>query len=120
MNEIYDFLAGHVPAVVLTVLFVLSAIFEASKIPIHPWRRIGKVLRRMLQAIGDALNSDLREQVCDISGRMERIELRQCVERKQQLRRAILRFSDECRVGVKHLSQITEKLLPENFAFPSA
>ncbi len=37
--------------------------------------------------------------------------LRQCTERKQQFHRAILRFSDECRVGGKHSREVFQNVL---------
>jgi hypothetical protein len=47
--------------------------------------------------------------VGDVSGLLEagscilqQIELSQKLERKQNLRRSILRFADECRIGVRH------------------
>lgn len=113
MNGIYDFVAGHVPTVVVTALIALSAVFEVSKIPIDPWSRLGRLLGRLLRAVGDTMNDDLRERIRQIDGRMDRIESRQCTERKQGLRRAILRFADECRLGVRHSKEMFQNVLSD-------
>lgn len=63
LHEIYDLAAGHVPAVVVTVLLLASTCCEVSKIPFNPWSWIGKMFSRLLRAADDALNGDLYEQI---------------------------------------------------------
>ena len=105
-RDIYSLAAGHLPAALVLFLLILSIVFDVSKIPINPWKRMQKLFKKFLSAIGDIQNRDLNEKVIDISKRLADIEKRQQEDAKQAKRRAILRFADECRLGVRHSKEM--------------
>ena len=101
------------PAAFLTAILILSALCEVSKIPINPWSKIGGLFKKLLRLLGDAMNGDIQSQMDEITAHLKEIEDTRKVERKKNIRRSILRFSDECRVGTRHSKEMFINVLSD-------
>lgn len=95
------------------LLLILSVCVDVSKIPVNPWKWIGKACSLALHALGKALTSDIKADIKTLTDRIESIELTQKSEYKQQKRRAILRFADECRIGTRHSKEMFDNILKD-------
>jgi hypothetical protein len=56
---------------------------------------------------------DVNERLDSITDKLHAIEFSQRVERKQNIRRSILRFSDECRIGTHHSREMFTNALAD-------
>jgi hypothetical protein len=102
MTELYNLIKAHVPASAAVVLLAVCTLCEISKMPINPWGALGKIGKKAITCLGKVMVGDVSGQLEAVSCKLQQIELSQKLERKQNLRRSILRFADECRIGVCH------------------
>ncbi len=106
LNDFYNLAVGHVPTAIVMMLFLLSLLCEISKLPLNPWKYIGRLLKSIILGLGDIMTGNLREQLSAVIDRLNEIEVSQKTERKNNVRRSILKFADECRVGTKHSKEM--------------
>jgi hypothetical protein len=89
----------HLIKWVLWIAFISSIFLDVSRIKIDPW----KCLLRKLASI---FNGEVLEAVNVISKRMDCIEHTHLEQQKQNIRRSILQFADECRISRKHSQEM--------------
>lgn len=84
---------------VFITLLIGSIFLDVSKIKVDPWKWILKKMAKIF-------NSEVLEAVNIISERMDCIEHTHLEQQKQNIRRSILRFADECRISRKHSQEM--------------
>ena len=85
----------HIIKWVLWAAFISSIFLDISRIKIDPWKFISRKLATIF-------NGEVLEAVSVISKRMDCIENTHLEQQKQNIRRSILTFADECRIAQKH------------------
>ena len=93
----------------LVILLVASKLISVSKVNLDPWGFILSLPGR----IGKSLTADLYREVTGIKRAVEDLDTSYKSDRKKTLRRSILRFSDECRIGQRHSKEMFDTVLME-------
>ena len=101
--EIYSESENLIKPVLITA-FILSIFLDISRIKIDPW----KYLLRKLASI---FNSEVLKAVDGLSERMDAMESAHYNQQKENVRRSILRFADECRCGRSHSIEMFRTVL---------
>ena len=120
ISLVQKWIETNIPFVVLLVLFILSLIFEVTRIPLNPYKHIQRKLKQFVQMVGDLMFSNQREKENEIKNELKEIrnQLNNLNEKindgdRQTLVRSILRFADECRIGVKHSKEMFDTILKD-------
>lgn len=120
ISFVQSWIEKNIPFVVLLVLFVLSLIFEVTRIPLNPYKHIQSKLKQFVQMVGDLMFSNQREKETELKNELReiRIQLNNLNEKinegdRQTLVRSILRFADECRIGVRHSKEMFDTVLKD-------
>lgn len=113
LKDIYNAVGVNAAPTVVLVLFILSVCVDVSKLPLNPWKWIGRLGTSALHTVGKALTSDIKADLKDLHCRIESIEITQKAEYKQTKRRNILRFADECRIDVKHSKEMFDNVMSD-------
>ena len=110
--EIYNVAKDHELLSVsslLVILLVASKLISVSKVNLDPWGFILSLPRR----IGKSLTADLYSEITGVKKAVEDLDTSYKSDRKKTLRRSILRFSDECRIGQRHSKEMFDTVLME-------
>lgn len=100
----YPFLSA---SSVVCFLLILSKLISVSKLNLDPWG----FLKAMPGKVGRILTADLHEQIEVLSKSVSTMNKNAKDERKRNLRKSILRFADECRIGQKHSKEMFDTTL---------
>lgn len=112
LYDIYLIMKNHEGISIASVVFlllVLSKLISVSKLNLDPWG----FLKSIPGKIGKVLTADLHEQIETLSKSVSDLTITSKDERKRNLRKSILRFADECRIGQKHSKEMFDTTLME-------
>ena len=102
IEKIAELLTGHVPAVVVAALILLSYFVEVSKIQINPLSWLGKTIGKAINGGVLAELGGIKTEIGEIKQHNDRQDEDRLRDKALDARRRILQFADEIRRGVRH------------------
>lgn len=107
--EILEVIKEHSFSTTILILLIVSKLVSVSKIPLDPWKFIGSCVSRIF----DIHTHELNEKLNEMSMKLDGIAIEYKDNQKKNLRRSILRFADECRIGRRHSKEMFDTVLCE-------
>lgn len=125
LNELTNLAEGHELSLIGVAVILLSGLVQVSKIELNPWSAVGRLLLIPVTKVRDVMIAPLLNEFVALSTRfiklsedvelinqaLKDVENQRHEELKTNIRRSILRFGDECRIGTEHSQEMFNEVL---------
>ena len=85
---------------------ILASLLQISKIPVNPWDKI-------FAWVGDKLNANVKNQIEELTDRLNKHIRESEIKDVQDTRRDILEFANSCMIGRKHTKEQFDFVIKE-------
>ena len=115
LKSIFELVKNNGSTILIVITIILSMV-EVSKIPLNPWKWIGKCLKYFAKTINNAINEDiytelkeiknnqkdLDDKINSVNDSLDSFKTETKLNVIKDKRRQILRFYNECYRGIDH------------------